>query len=109
MYIKNKFLRFLVSVIITLTLYFLLALINELRIGNYSEYISKAIETMLLFAVFGIFIVMPALIFLVIISYYLLTNKGKRPKRTRFFKFMIWYLVVMALLYIAAMYTDLFG
>ncbi len=109
MHIKNKFLRFLVSVIITLTLYFLLALINELRIGNDSEYILKTIEAMLIFAVFGLFIVMPALIFLLIIIYYLLTNKSERPKRPRFFKFMVWYLVIMALLYVAAMYTDLFG
>ena len=109
MHIKNKFLRFVVSVFITLLFYFLLALSNELRIGNDSEYISKAIETMLLFAVFGLFIVMPALIFLVIMIYYLLTNKSERPKRTRLFKFMFWYLVIMALLYVAAMFTDLFG
>ena len=103
MYIKNKFLRFLASVFIAITLYFLLAL--TLVKGE----ISEVIEAMFMLAVFGLFIVLPALIFVVIIVYYLLTKKSERPKRIRFFKFMIWYLVIMALLYFSAMYTDLFG
>jgi len=103
MYIKNKFLRFLASFFIAITLYFLLAL--TLVKGE----ISEVIEAMFMLAVFGLFIVLPALIFVVIIVYYLLTKKSERPKRLRFFKFMIWYLVIMALLYFSAMYTDLFG
>ncbi len=103
MHIKNKFLRFIVSVFITLILYFFLAL--TLVQGDVNE----VIEAMFMLAVFGLFIVLPALIFVVFMVYYLLTKKSERPKRTRFFKFMIWYLIIMALLYFAAMHTDLFG
>ncbi len=110
MHIKNKFLRFVVSVFITLLFYFLLALSNELRIGNDSEYISKAIETMLLFAVFGLFIIGPTLIFMVYLSYQLLTTKSERSKKApKLLKRTFLFLCLIALLYVAAMYTDLFG
>jgi hypothetical protein len=103
MHIKNKFLRLIVSIFTALLLYFSLILV--LVKGD----IDEVVEGMILFAIFGLFIVLPALIFVVFTVYYLLTKKSERPKRTRFFKFMIWYLVIMALLYFAAIHTDLFG
>jgi len=104
MYINNKFLRFLASVFITLLLYFLLAMgISEGEIG-------EAIEAMFVFAVFGLFIVGPTLIFLVYLSYQLLTKKGERSKRApKILKTTLIFLCCIALLYVAAMYTDLFG
>lgn len=104
MYIKNKFLRFIVNVFITLTLYFLLAMgISEGEVG-------KAIEAMFIFAVFGLFIVGPTLIFMVYASYQLLTIKSERSKRApKILKTTFTFLCCIALLYVAAMYTDLFG
>ncbi len=98
MYIKNKFLRFISSVFITLLLYFLFAL-------NFGD---NVIETMFIFAVFGIFFVVPFLIFMVYTFYVLLTRKSERSKRASIiFKVMITFLIIMALLYVVAQFTDL--
>ncbi len=104
MHIKNKFLRFSISVFVTLLLYFLLA------IGISEGVIDKAIEAMILFAAFGFFIVVPTLIFLVYLSYQFLTEKSERSKKApKLIKRAFLFLCFIALLYVAAMKTDLFG
>jgi len=103
MSIKNKFLRFLVSVFITLILYFSLAMI--LVQGD----IDEVVEAMILVAVFGLFIVGPTLIFIVYLSYQLLTIKSERSKRLpNIFKALVGFIVFIILLYFLGMHTDLF-
>jgi hypothetical protein len=102
MHIKNKFLRFIASVFITLILYFLLAM------GISQGEIADAIEAMFIFAIFGLFIVVPTLVFFAYTTYYLLTQKSERSKRAaRIIKIMMVFLMIMALLYAAAQFTDL--
>jgi len=101
MHIKNKFIRFVVSVTISIALYFILAL-------TISDGIADAIEAMFIFAIFGLFIVVPTLVFLAYTTYYLLTQKSERSKRAaRSIKIMVVFLIIMALLYAAAQFTDL--
>ncbi len=98
MAIKNKFLRFITSVFISLFSYFLIALNFE---GN-------PLETMFVFAVFGFFIVVPFLSFMVYIFYILLTKKGERSKRAPIIiRRMLLILSVIILLYLTAQFTDL--
>ena len=109
MYIKNKFLRFLLSVFITLLIYYLIILAIDAG-GSGNTSFSNVLESMFVFAVFGLFIVGSALLFVTYISYQLLTKKGNRSKRLwRVVKNTLIFLFIMVLLYLAAMYTDIFG
>ena len=102
MYIKNNFLRFILSGVITLLIYFMAILV--LTEGD------DVLEAMVIFAVFGLFIVVPALLFIWYLSYQLLTTKSERSKKApKIIKNSIIFLGIVALLYVAAMYTDLFG
>ncbi len=98
MAIKNKFLRFITSVFITLVIYFLFALSFE----------GDPIEIMVLFAVYGFFFVIPFLSFMVYVFYVLLTKKEERSKNTSIKKIIL-FLIIIALLYLSAQFTDLFG
>ncbi len=98
MAIKNKFLRFITSVFITLVIYFLFAL-------SFGE---DPIEIMVLFAVYGFFFVIPFLSFMVYVFYVLLTKKEERSKNTSIKKIIL-FLIIIALLYLSAQFTDLFG
>lgn len=103
MHIKNKFIRFIVSVIIALILFFLISF------GLVRGDVSETLEAMFMFAVFGLFLVLPSLIFIVYLSYWLLTKKENRTKSKTAFKVLLTIIVIVGLLYIAAMKTDLFG
>jgi len=107
MYIKNKFLRFIISVFITIILYYFIVFAIE-GTGDKSFY--SILEAMFIFAVFGIFIVVPILIFFTYAAYQFFTIKEERSKKyPTIFKTMIVVIGIIALLYVAAMYTDLFG
>ena len=104
--IKNKFLRFLISILTTLILYYLLVFF----ISGDANDVNSVLEGMIIFAVFGAFIVLPTLFFAVYIIYQLLTKKENRSKRlVNIIKYSLYFLLIMTLLYLAAMYTDLFG
>lgn len=104
MHIRNKFLRLIVSIFITLLLYFLLSLALT------QSPTDSVLETMILLAAFGLFLVMPTLIFMVYIIYQILTKKNNRSKKIGIIvKRMIVFVIVMGLLYAAAIHTDLFG
>ena len=104
MHIKNIFLRFIVSIFITITLYFLL--ITVIVKGD----IGEVIEAMFIFAIFGLFIVGPTLVFMVYLNYQLLTIRSERSQKlSKIIKNSLIFISIMAMLYFAAMYTDLFG
>jgi len=107
MSIKNEFLRFIVSVLLTFVLYYLLVLTIE---GTGDKSFFNILESMFVFAVFGLFIVGPSLLFTVYISYQLLSTKEERSKKVfKILKRSIIFICCMALLFFLAMYTDIFG
>lgn len=107
MHIKNKFLRFLASISIAIILYYFIVFAIE---GTDDKSFSNILEAMFIFAIFGIFIVVPILIFFTYAAYQFLTIKEERSKKYPIIsKIMLIGISIIALLYIAAMYTDLFG
>jgi len=75
MHIKNKFLRFLVSILTALILYFLLTL------AIWQQSIIRTLGTMLYY-IMGIPQIVPVLIIISYIIYLLLTQKENRSKPT---------------------------
>ena len=107
MNIKNEFLRFIVSVLLTFVLYYLLVFTIE---GTGDKSFSNILESMFIFAVFGLFIVGPSLLFTVYIIYQFLSIKKERSKKVfKILKRSITFICCMALLFFLAMYTDTFG
>jgi len=107
MQIKNKFLRFIVSFFIAIILYYFIVFAIE---GTGDKSFSSIVEAMFIFAIFGIFIVVPMLIFFSYAAYQFLTIKEERSKKYPIiFKTMIVIISIIALLYAAALNTDIFG
>ena len=100
MAIKNKFLRFITSVFISIFIYFLFAL----SLGFEED----PIGYMVTYAIYGFFFVIPFLYFMVYVFYILLTKKEERSKNTSIKKIIL-FLIIIALLYLSAQFTDLFG
>ena len=101
MHIKNKIIRLVTSIITVLLIYFIILFL----IGKDIE---GTIESMIVFTLYGFFIVFPVLILLTYYIYYFLTLKINRMERTPFLiKTLIVIIIVIAFSYIAAINTDL--
>ena len=74
MYIKNKFLRFALSFLFALLLYYLVIFSVD-RIDGGSSSFSTLLQWMFLFAAFGFIIVIPLLVLVTYLSFRFLTKR----------------------------------
>lgn len=103
MYIKNKLFRFLVSIFLALLIYFLLVMLIETKYA-----VVDVLFGMLIFALVGVFIVVPTLIFMTYLFYTLFTKREIRPKTAgKIIKISMILLLIIVLFHVAAFKPDL--